>query len=240
MGRRKKKNREEQKGAGWIASFADTMTLLLTFFILLYSMADVNEDKIKAMAQVFQEVLSGESADSILEFDEFDGTVPIIGGDGKVDGPDLPYENEEDYTYEELKEYISANSLEEQMTLEKNKDGILLELGESILFASGKSELKSKAILAKVAEVITNTTGEVRIEGHTDNVPISNPNKTNWELSTERSVAVVRYFMEEKKIDPKRLSAVGYGEYKPTEDNGTSEGRAANRRVSILFVAPEE
>ncbi|MGL4761256.1 MAG: OmpA/MotB family protein [Sarcina sp.] len=240
MGRkRRKKSEEPQSGVGWIASFADTMTLLMTFFVLLYSMAEVDSEKIKQMSAAFQDVLQGESADSIHQFDLHDGSVPIAGGDVEIEVPKVPNDSEEDYTYEELSKYISENKLEGSVTIEKTSDGIMLQLGETLLFKSGESNLNNTAILDKISEIISNTTGEVEIEGHTDNVPLNREGQTNWNLSVDRSVNVVRYFIEERKISPDRLSAVGYGEYKPIGDNRTPEGRAANRRVSVLFVSSE-
>ena len=241
MARKRRKNNEEpQGGAGWMASFADTMTLLMTFFVLLYSMAEVDSEKIKQMSAAFQDVLQGESADSIHQFDLYDGQAPIEGGESELEVPKVPSDSEEDYTYEELSRYVSENQLEESVTIEKTSDGIMLQLGEALLFRSGESNLNNTAILDKIAEIISNTTGEIEIEGHTDNVPLDRAGQNNWNLSGDRSVNVVRYFIEERKINPKRLSAVGYAEYKPIADNSTPEGRAANRRVSILFASSEE
>ncbi|MGL4655902.1 MAG: OmpA/MotB family protein [Sarcina sp.] len=237
--RRKRNSEEPQGGAGWLASFADTMTLLMTFFVLLYSMAEVDSEKIKQMSAAFQDVLQGQSADSIHQFDLYDGKEPVKGGESEIEIPKVPSESEEDYTYEELKKYVVKNQLEDSVILEKTDDGVLLQLGESLLFKSGESTLNNTAILDKIAEIISNTIGEVEIEGHTDNVPLNQNGKSNWELSVERSVNVVRHFIEVKNINPDRLSAVGYGEYKPIADNNTAQGRAANRRVSVLFVAAE-
>ncbi|MGL4452558.1 MAG: OmpA/MotB family protein [Sarcina sp.] len=239
MARRKKRNSEESNSsAGWLASFADTMTLLMTFFVLLYSMAEVDSEKIRQMSEAFQSVLQGESADSIHKFDLYDGEQPIQGGDSELEVPQIS-DAQEDYTYEELKNYVAENQLEDSVKIEKTKDGILLQLGETLLFKSGESTLNNTAILDKISEIISNTTSKIEIEGHTDNVPLNRAGKSNWELSVERSVNVVRHFIEGKKINPDRLSAVGYGEYKPIADNNTAEGRAANRRVSVLFVSSE-
>ncbi|WP_297517589.1 flagellar motor protein MotB [uncultured Clostridium sp.] len=238
--KRRKKSEEPQASGGWLASFADTMTLLMTFFVLLYSMAEVDSEKIKQMSVAFQEVFQGQSADSIHEFDLHDGEVPIVGGETELETPTIPNESEEDYTYEELKRYIEENKLESSITLERTKDGIMLQLGENVLFKSGESKFSNTAILDKISEVILKTTGDVEIEGHTDNIPLNRNGQSNWELSVERSVNVVRYFIEGKKVEASRLSAVGYGEYKPIADNSTPQGRGANRRVSVLFVSSDD
>lgn len=233
MARKKRRNKGDNDGGspGWLASYADTMTLLMTFFVLLYSMAEVDSEKLKNLSNAFQQVLQGQKSDSILDFNMDDGQVP-------VEGEDIIEKNEEDYTYKELKKYIEEKGLEDNVKLNKTEEGVELQLGESLLFDSGKAELidKSKDVLNKVSEIINNTSGEIRIEGHTDNVPLNKKGKSNWELSVERAVNVVRFFIENKNIKADRLSAVGYGEYKPIADNTTTEGKSANRRVSILFV----
>lgn len=231
--KRRKKDSESKGGAGWLASFADTMTLLMTFFILLYSMASVEEEKMIAMANALQNVLQGKKSDAIFDYNLSNGEAPIANNDEKELG-----ENERDYTYEELKKYIESNNLGTLMTVEKTEEGVELQLSDSILFPSGTADLlnESKTILNKVAELILNSKADIIIAGHTDNRPIKN-NKfpSNWELSVQRAVNVVKYFTEGKGITPSRFSAMGYGEHKPIGDNKTEEGQRANRRVSILF-----
>lgn len=231
--KRRKKDSENKGGAGWMASFADTMTLLMTFFILLYSMASVEEEKMIAMANALQNVLQGKKSDAIFDYNLSNGEAPIISADEK----ELE-QNESDYTYEELKKYIEGNNLETLMTVEKNEEGVELQLSDSILFPSGTADLlnESKTILNKVAELILNSKTDIVIAGHTDNRPIKN-NKfpSNWELSVQRAVNVVKYFTEGKGITSSRFSVMGYGEHRPIGDNSTEEGQRANRRVSILF-----
>ncbi|MGL5616272.1 MAG: OmpA family protein [Sarcina sp.] len=234
--RRKKSTEAERKTGGWLASFADTMTLLMTFFILLYSMASVEESKILSMANALQEILQGQKKDAIFNYDLENGEAPIVGGENQLE-LELPVD-EEDYTYEELKKYIEGNNLESLMDVNKTERGVELQLSDSILFPSAKAILReeSKVVLGKVAEVAINTKTDIIIEGHTDNRPISNGQfESNWELSTQRAVNVVKYFISDKKVKPERLSAVGYGEYKPIASNDTENGRSSNRRVTILF-----
>ena len=114
---------------------------------------------------------------------------------------------------------------------------------DAILFESGRAELKPEGIevLKKLEGLISDFDNELVIEGHTDNVPMTSGRfPSNWELSTARAVTVVRYLSESLDIDPGRLSAVGYGEYRPIKPNDTAENRAANRRVNILIIFNEE
>lgn len=231
--KRRKKDSENKGGAGWMASFADTMTLLMTFFILLYSMASVEEEKMIAMANALQNVLQGKKSDAIFDYNLSNGEAPIISADEK--GVER---NESVYTYEELKKYIEGNNLGTLMTVEKTEEGVELQLSDSILFPSGTADLlnESKTILNKVAELILNSKADIVIAGHTDNRPIkSDKFPSNWELSVQRAVNVVKYFTEGKGITSSRFSAMGYGEHRPIGDNSTEDGQRANRRVSILF-----
>ncbi|TPW19197.1 MAG: chemotaxis protein MotB [Elusimicrobia bacterium] len=118
---------------------------------------------------------------------------------------------------------------------------ILLSLGEGVLFASGKAELKDSAVpvFDSVAKDMQNLANEIRVEGHTDNVPIRGGGyKSNWELSMARAYAVIKQ-LESAGVDPKRISGVGYGEYRPIGDNKTAEGRAKNRRIEISLLRGE-
>lgn len=242
--KRRKKEPENKGGAGWMASFADTMTLLMTFFILLYSMASVEESKMMAMASALQDVLQGQKAEAIFNYDLENGEAPIVGGEAQITDINTPSEseNENDYTYEELKKYIEANGLENMMNVSKIDEGVELQLSDSILFPSATADLlnESKSLLDKVAELIVNSKSDIIIAGHTDNRPIKNSNfPSNWELSSQRAVNVVKYFTNTKNIKASRFSAIGHGEHKPIADNNTEAGRSANRRVTILFKNTE-
>ena len=114
-----------------------------------------------------------------------------------------------------------------------------MQLDETILFDSGRDELKSTSIhaLDTITTLVNGMDNDILVEGHTDNVPIHNSKfASNWDLSTARAVSVVRYFVEEKGVKPTRFAVKGYGEFKPLVDNSTPENRSINRRVDILIV----
>jgi chemotaxis protein MotB len=121
--------------------------------------------------------------------------------------------------------------------------GLLVRFMDDVLFDSGKADLTPKAreIINKVAEIIRTNDKNVRIEGHTDNVPINTSRfPSNWELSTTRAVNVVKYLIEENGIEAKRLSASGYSDQHPVDDNSTKEGRQKNRRVDMVILRAEK
>ena len=211
---RKKKKDDEIRTDGWMDTFADTMTLLLTFFILLYSISAVDSEKLKKLSEALQYSLTGDS--SIEEVQSID--------DLKV-------------------EIIEKNSLTDEIKIREEERGIVLQVDESILFDSGKAEIKSESInvLDTIAKIIQETDNEIVAEGNTDNVPInSSAYRSNWELSTERALSIVRYLIENKNINPNRISLKGYGEFNPIVPNDTPENKAKNRRVDILVVEERE
>ena len=241
MSRRKGKSKVDGlRGDEWLATYADTITLLLTFFILLYSFSSINEQKLAEIANSLQMVLTGKSGDTILEYELENGDSPIVGGEDADTPVPEKMDSEMLDMYNKVNEFIDANKLENTVEVKEDDRGIILQLKESILYQSGKADLRedSKDILDMISDLLTTFPNKVIVEGHTDNIPMHNEEfDTNWELSAIRAVNVVRYFTEVKKIDAERLSAAGYGEYKPIADNGLDEGRSKNRRVNILIIA---
>lgn len=146
--------------------------------------------------------------------------------------------------YDKVKEYLEKNKLTADIAdVTSDKRGVIIELRDNILFDTGKATLKpeSKEVLNKINALISTLPNNIVVEGHTDNIPISNSKyPSNWELSTMRATTVVRYFTEVGGEDPSKISAAGYGEYKPVVENTTDENRAKNRRVNILIVANNE
>lgn len=140
-----------------------------------------------------------------------------------------------------LEKSLSKEIADKDVTLEMAEKGLVVTFLSEILFDSGKATIKKAAdvSLDKVADVAKNVVPELNIgvEGHTDNVPIKHSGwKSNWELSTARATSVIHYLIDEKGIAPKRLAAIGYGEFRPVASNDTPEGRRKNRRVEIVIM----
>jgi len=244
MARKKKQDDGGLTGDEWLATYSDCITLVLTFFILLYSMSTVDAEKVKAISEAFS-IMTGQEADTILEFQQYDGNQPVIGGETKYE--DLGEESSEEVQskmYDKVKEYLEENQLNASIAdVTSDERGIIIELRDNVLFETGKASLiaQSTEVLDKINALISTLPNKIIIEGHTDNIPISNSQfPSNWELSTIRATTVVRYFTETCGQDPARISAAGYGEYKPIVENTTDENRAKNRRVNILIVANNE
>lgn len=228
--RRRKRNIEDDINSdGWLATYSDTITLLLTFFILLYSISAVDSQKLSELSQAMQNALQGN-----IEVSELENITDL-----KVQTGNTDYEN----LVEKLNKVIESNGLTEVIKIREEDRGVVLQLDETILFDSGKADLKvnSKDVLETITTIINNTDNDVLVEGNTDNVPMNTEKYgSNWELSTARAVSVVRHFVEVQNIDPTRFAVKGYAEYKPLVANTTEENKSINRRVDILIVEQKE
>lgn len=246
MSRRKKKS--SGGPAPWIVTYSDMMSLLLTFFILLYSISTVDAQKFKNITEYLQLALSGDGRPAIMDGGTEQITTPLD------DAPFAEAENPEDEQmepasleiqrmYQKVNSYIRDLELEAEVSVMMQSSGVFVEIKDAILFESGSAELKPSGVelLGKLEEMLNDFENDIVIEGHTDNVPMSSAlYPSNWELSTARAVSVLRYLYEVKDVDPTRLSARGYGEYSPLVPNDSSENRARNRRVNLLIVFERE
>ena len=245
---RKRKNKKKVDQAGspaWMTTFSDLMSLLLTFFILLFSMSSVSEERFKDAAQSLQMALVGSSSDSIL-----DGNGEIIGDlVGDVDPEEIVVEEvpvDPNYIpeevialYDTVNGFLEEEGLNADVTLSRDQECVYIDIQEAILFDSGSATLKAvgSETLGQMAELFTLFDNEIIVEGYTDNVPMhSREFPSNWELSTGRALSVLRYLSESYDISPSRLSARGYGEHRPIVPNDSDENRALNRRVNIAIV----
>jgi chemotaxis protein MotB len=143
-----------------------------------------------------------------------------------------------------LEERLAKEINDKQILLQQTSRGLIIAMTNDILFDSGKAKLKKSAhhVLDKIALVLKENASDrdIGVEGHTDNVPIKHSGwKSNWELSSARAASVLHYLIDDCSIAPNRLSAIGYGEYRPIDSNDTKEGRAKNRRVEIIILPKE-
>ena len=232
--RRRKKEDDVDTGS-WLDTYADTITLLLTFFILLYSISAVDSQKLKQLSKALQGSLGGSTA--VTELKNIDDLKVDVKDAAKAAAKDAK-DTKEDLT-KKVNEAINKNSLNNVIKVREEERGIVLQLDETILFDSGRDELKQTSIAAldTITKLVNDVDNDILVEGHTDNIPIHNSKfASNWDLSTARAVSVVSYFVETKGIKPTRFAVKGYGEFKPLVPNDTPENRSINRRVDILIV----
>lgn len=243
MARKKKVSQDAIKADGWLATYADTITLLLTFFVLLYSMATIDNEKIKQLSTAFKTFMSGEEGATLMQYDLYNGEVPLIGGETSdpIQGGEGITEQEK--IYNDIKNFVESNNLSDVVEIVDDERGVAMQLKSNILFETSSSNLKedSKVILKKINSIISSLKNPILVEGHTDNRPINTDRfPSNWELSADRAVNVVRYFVEVLGENPERFSATGYAEFKPVAPNNNYENMAKNRRVDILIVTSEK
>jgi len=215
----------------WLLTYADMITLLLAFFIVMYSMSQVDAKKFGSMAEALHGILRG--GPSVLN--KYSDEQPKKGHGVLKLGDLRTIQQLIDKKFERL-------GRDGELETELTERGLVVHIVESALFSQGSSDLKPRAIeiLDLVAQRVIGIPNHVRIEGHTDDRPIETVRyPTNWELSSARATEVVRYFIDYHDISPTRMSALGYGEYRPLRANSSIENRAKNRRVDVVILTME-
>ena len=218
-----------------MTTFMDLMTLLLTFFVLLFSWVSLDAGKIKELQDSMRDVAG------VLEMGtraEYNIGVPVMTADS------VDIDKQIGKRISEVEDDLKSLSDEKDVKVKVTKRGVTITLADKVLFDLGVADINPRAYspLDKVMAVIKKYRSfNIRVEGHTDNLPIKTRRfPSNWELSIARAVSVVKYFLEDGGVSPKRFSAAGYGESKPILPNYTPEYRAKNRRVEILLLAQDE
>ncbi|GAB6936150.1 flagellar motor protein MotB [Calditerricola yamamurae] len=237
----------------WLITYADLITLLMIFFVVMYALSKLDQNKYAVFAQSLQAefqrsdaIMEAPSASAFLPTSPVDVAPTPLTGEGPDSIPSerkqrlLQRERELQETQAELEKAIRAHGLEGQVSVANTPRGIVLRLNDLVLFELGKADLRPEArpLLDEMARLFARIRGTISVEGHTDNIPIGprSPFRDNWELSTARALSVVRYFTETKGLDPHKFVAVGYGEYRPLVPNTSDHNRQMNRRVEIVIL----
>jgi chemotaxis protein MotB len=237
---RKKKPEEHENLERWLITYADLITLLLAFFILMYTMSKQDSKKYQEVAAHLKAIFTGSNA--VLATGNVAGKVPIeLSFKGGAENVAALKEQLE----KELREIgdKGAGDVSKNISLISDERGLVVRAMEKAFFDTGKADLtgSARSALDSIAPVLTNLPNHVRVEGHTDNVPINTSEfRSNWELSVRRATEVVRYLIERHGFPPDRISASGYAEYRPIASNDTTEDRAMNRRIEIVIVKVAE
>nr|WP_315024504.1 flagellar motor protein MotB [uncultured Aminipila sp.] len=237
-------HQEEEGGEAWLLPYSDLMTLLLAVFIVLFAVSQVDAGKAQQMSEEFSEQMMTESFVSSEAANKQSTQAAVSTSSQTKEQLEKAIEQKELQNLKELKADIDAKLQKENMsgsvTTSIDKRGLVISFNNAILFESGSAEIKkeNEYALLEVADMINNLNNYIRIEGHTDNVPMhSEVYPSNWELSTARAVSVVQLFINQCNVPPEKLVAVGYGEYRPVADNSTAEGRTKNRRIDIIVLS---
>jgi chemotaxis protein MotB len=232
----------------WLVSYADFITLLFAFFVVLYASSKADQKKQQEVAQAIDSAFhalaifpdsSRRPVDlkniSAISQDKTVTPLNIVMGEDVL-APEKVKEDL-DRVQKELEKMLSNQISEHTVSIQMGKDGLVISLREAGFFSSGSAipHPETLPVLRQIAEALGKTPYDVRIEGHTDNVPIHNEEfDSNWELSSARATRIARILLSTHSIAPERLSAAGYAEYHPVASNDSDAGRAENRRVDLV------
>ncbi len=233
----------------WLVSYADFITLLFGFFVVLYAFARADQKKqaqvplsidsaFRALG-IFPDALRRQKGAAIASGGKDDPAIPM----NIVMGEDVlaPARVKDDLEHlgRELQQTLSNQVATHTVSIQMGHDGLVISLREAGFFASGSAAPQAQTVdtLRQIAAALSHTPYDLRIEGHTDNIPIHNAEfNSNWELSTARATTIARILLDLKAIPANRISAAGYAEFHPVADNDTAEGRAQNRRVDLVVM----
>lgn len=243
---RRRKSAHEPESAGherWLISYADFITLLFAFFVVMYAVSSVNEGRYRVLSDALSSAFSGVKVEPISPGSVVPTTprvlrhiaapVPKLSGMQQARMQDIA---------DRFSKALNALVKDGQVRVTNTVRGVAVEINASVLFAPGQCDLQPGSVpaLRSIAGVLAGFDDLVQVEGHTDNLPIAtNQFPSNWELSSARAGSVVRFFIDHE-IPPNRLSAAGYSEYRPVASNLTVEGRARNRRVTLIILPSDD
>ncbi len=219
----------------WLLTYADMITLLLIFFIVMYSVAAENQEDIKKLLENLRATFGGIMTG---------GKAPMNTGSASEILPFSLSDYNVQYSQAKIKiTDLTKRGLPGHVLVRYNERGLVISLlTDEVVFDKGKADLKpaAKKVLSDVADVIKKMPNQIAVEGHTDDSPVKGGlYPSNWELSTARASSVVRYLIEQKNIPPSRLSAAGYAQYKPLLPNTVESNKTLNRRVDIVLLQIE-
>lgn len=250
MSKRKKKkaHHEDHVGEDWLLPYADILTLLLALFIVLFSMSTIDAQKFNAMSQAFNEAFS--SGTGMFEYPSpvpEDEAQAMDDEEGKEENTASEEEREKieklelENIQKKVNTYIKEKDLTNKLSTSLTDEGLLLTIRDNVLFSSGSADVRPEDLKTanEISELLVmNPPRNIIISGHTDNVPISNPEfESNWELSVMRAINFMKVILNNNnKLDPALFSAKGFGEFRPVASNDQEEGRTKNRRVEILIL----
>ena len=216
----------------WMVTYSDLVTLLLTFFVLLLSMASMDPVKFTKASSSIKDALGIHSTPSHVDF-----AIPVLPSPPVATFSPVRQQTTKKI-YEKVRSQIESLRLTKDIgVLKRDDDSIVLRINESVLFKPGQSKisLKSYPILRTIADIIVPLPMNLRIEGHTDDRQVSRTSYGNWDLSVDRSVSVLRFFSQSDLLPLDRMASVGYGKDRPAVPNNDDAARALNRRVDFVL-----
>ncbi|GAB4317307.1 MAG: flagellar motor protein MotB [Candidatus Zixiibacteriota bacterium] len=231
--RKRRKTELHENHERWLLTYADLITLLLAFFIVMYSMSRIDAKKFGAMSSALSGALRGRDLQlreaSVLKDQSLSGSSPLDYGQLSV-------------MRRKIEESVEVAGAKAKVESEMTGRGLVIHITEGALFEEARANLTpgAREVLRVIGNQLKGSSNHIRVEGHTDPRPISTPVfPSNWELSTARATSVLRFLVDSTGIDPSIISALGFGEFRPRVPNTTPENMAQNRRVDIVVLSEE-
>lgn len=242
----KQAHEEHENDERWLLTYADMITLLMVFFVVMFSMANTD---LKKFAQVAE---SMSEAFHVISIGSKPGAAIVGQSRGSSSSSQLsvnfleslsPRQRDFVAVTSDLTAFAAQANLTGDISVNMNLEGVIISLSNGLIFESGSADLKPESLetLHKIAEILGTINNPVRIEGHTDDTPTNDPHyPTNWELSVARAVTIVRYLVDQEGIAPGRLTAAGQAEFDPVAPNDNRTNRTLNRRADIIIIYPND
>lgn len=232
---RKKKAHKEANHERWLLTYSDLITLLMIFFVIMFASSSIDKQKFKTLAESMNTAMGGGSH---IIGDKDSNAI----NDAAVVSDTVTQSESVQLTdlKKQLDSYLQQNNMANTTSVDISERGLVVTLNNSLFFDPGKADIipDSENKLVAIGKIINQMNNYIRVEGHTDNVPISNSLfHSNWQLSSVRASNVVEVLISKSGIPPQKLSTVGYGEYRPIADNSSPEGRQKNRRVDLVVMS---
>ncbi len=230
-------------GMRWLLTYADLITLLMVFFIVLYSISQTDREKYLQLARALRaSLLNANVSNSLVNVSRIPGDAERLLPEPNAhrltsSARDELLDLQE--TGQKLADALKAAGLSGQVAIVMAERGLVVSFSDSVFFDLGRADLRpeSRRVLSRIAPILASMPNRILVEGHTDNLPIKTAEfPSNWELSAARAVAVARFLTEEGRIPPQRVGATGYGEWRPKYPNDSEANRARNRRVDLVLL----
>ncbi|KPV44401.1 flagellar motor protein MotB [Alicyclobacillus ferrooxydans] len=239
--KRRRSEDEHVNQERWLITYSDLITLLLIFFVILFSMSTIDKQKFQQLMMTMAKSMSVGQSHIVMN----QGNTGLIAQSNQLSQAQKIQEQKDaidakqlDRLYKEVQSYIKQNHLQNNMSVTNENIGVVVTMKDVALFATGSDQLtpQSRHILDGLVPLLLQMTNDIDVAGYTDNVPIHTAQfASNWELSAMRAINVVHYLIS-KNIDPSRLAGIGYGAYHPVASNATPLGRQSNRRVNLVVL----
>ncbi len=239
---KKRDEHEKDNSERWLLTYSDLITLLMIFFVVMYAVSNVDAQKYKDLSKSLEGALNpaglwGSGGGSGDNNAASGGGIELMpGSDGDPDDidPELAA------AAEEIRKLIREKNLQDKVSVKIHERGVIVGLMNTVLFDPGSTVIKQEAVptLVAIGEIANGVHNYIRVEGNTDDVPMNTPQiPSNWELSVLRATEVLKLLIEKSSVAPDRISAVGYGEYRPSVPNISVENRAKNRKVDLVILS---